>query len=687
MADTAEPLLLRFDAFELEEREGRLLRDGVPLPLPPKAFGVLCALLRHPGHLLRKDELLDAVWGHQYVSESVLKTVVRDLRSALGDDARQPRFIETASRRGYRFIAPVRPAGVQAGLALPPPAAALAQPHASTLVGREAALARLGQAWQAALSGRRQLLWVAGEAGIGKTTLLDHFAAGLQGAVVARGQCVEQHGAGEPYLPVLEALAVLCREGPAVVAALRSVAPTWLLQLPWLSDEAERAALRTQLAGAGQERMLREMGELLDRLSAVQPLLLVTEDLHWSDLATLRLLDHLARRRTPARLLWLASFRPLDAGAEGHPLKSLRDELRLHGLADELPLAPFSAQEVEDYLRSRLGDAAAPDPGPLSRALHARTEGLPLFVANVVDDVVARSAAAAGGDFGAAVPALLPDNLPVPQSLAGVIGRQAERLAADDRQLLEAASVCGVAFQLETLADLLGCAVEAAAERCDALARRHQWLAGLSVARRHDGALSGSALFRHALYRQVFYERIGAVARLQLHQRVAQSLERQAARGDAIAAAELAHHHEQGGETAAALRCYALAADNALRHFAPADALSLTTQALALLPRCEDTVERHELELALLAPRGMASSQLSGVTAPATRAVFERVDALCELQPRRVPGALSLALGWSLFVAGDYGPALASARRRLAQAEAQDDAAQPPEPAGLGKCG
>jgi DNA-binding winged helix-turn-helix (wHTH) protein len=103
MADP-EPLRLRFDAFELDEANARLTRDGQPIALPPKAFGVLCALARRPGQLVTKDALLDAVWGHQHVSESVLKTTISALRVALADDAKQPRIIETAARRGYRFI-------------------------------------------------------------------------------------------------------------------------------------------------------------------------------------------------------------------------------------------------------------------------------------------------------------------------------------------------------------------------------------------------------------------------------------------------------------------------------------------------------------------------------------------------------------------------------------------------------
>ena len=96
---------LRFDRFELDESEARLTRAGEPVTLAPRPFGVLCALARNPGHLVTKNALLDLVWGHRFVSESALKMAISVLRAALDDDPKQPRYIETVSRRGYRFIA------------------------------------------------------------------------------------------------------------------------------------------------------------------------------------------------------------------------------------------------------------------------------------------------------------------------------------------------------------------------------------------------------------------------------------------------------------------------------------------------------------------------------------------------------------------------------------------------------
>jgi DNA-binding winged helix-turn-helix (wHTH) protein len=96
---------VHFDRFELDEADARLTCGGEPVALAPKPFAVLCALARQPGSLLTTNALLDEVWGHQFVTDSVLRTAISELRTALNDDARKPRFIETVSRRGYRFIA------------------------------------------------------------------------------------------------------------------------------------------------------------------------------------------------------------------------------------------------------------------------------------------------------------------------------------------------------------------------------------------------------------------------------------------------------------------------------------------------------------------------------------------------------------------------------------------------------
>src|SRR5512134_3456867 len=175
----SEPVRVHFNDFELDEANASLLRRGRPVALAPTPFTLLCALARRPGTLLTKHALLDKVWGHQFVSDSVLKTAISDLRTVLGDDPRSPRFIETVARRGYRFIAPVTT--VAAASPYTAEAAVIGSPQASSFVGRDAELKRLHRAWDLACGGKRSVVWVVGEPGIGKTALIEHFMASLGG--------------------------------------------------------------------------------------------------------------------------------------------------------------------------------------------------------------------------------------------------------------------------------------------------------------------------------------------------------------------------------------------------------------------------------------------------------------------------------------------------------------------------
>jgi len=204
---------------------------------------------------------------------------------------------------------------------------------------------------------------VTGEAGIGKTAVVEAFVAQVRldpSVGLAYGQCVEHYGAGEAYLPVLEALGQLCHapEGGRLVARLRQQAPTWLVQLPWLLTETDRRQWRYELQGATRERMLREFAEMVETLTAEIPLVLVLEDLHWSDYATLDLLALLARRQMPARLLVLGTYRPVEAIVQGHPLRTLAQELRQYGHSTEVPLALLNPATVAMYLAERFSPMA-----------------------------------------------------------------------------------------------------------------------------------------------------------------------------------------------------------------------------------------------------------------------------------------------------------------------------------------
>jgi DNA-binding winged helix-turn-helix (wHTH) protein len=375
---------LRFGPFRFDPVDKRVWRGSDTVHLTPKSFDVLHGLVLHAGRLVTKRELLEDVWSGVHVGDGVLKVCIREIRRALGDAAQAPRFVETIHGRGYRFIAPLeREPAPRVGLWRRSPA----------FVGRTAELERLRAALVRARQGDRQIVFVTGEPGIGKTSLVDAFldeASADRAVIIAKGHCLEQAVAGEAYLPVLEALGRLCRApgGEQVVPILRKYAPTWLVQMPFLVTPADRGNLTREMRGTTRDRMLREITEALETLTAEAPLVLVLEDLHWSDHATGDLIGWLARGRGPGQLLLVGTYRPADGHARQHPLRMVVAGPRAEGVCEVLALDLLSETAVVDFLEARFPRHRFPR--TLARLIHGRTEGHPLFMAAAVDFLVSR---------------------------------------------------------------------------------------------------------------------------------------------------------------------------------------------------------------------------------------------------------------------------------------------------------
>ncbi len=571
---------LLFGPFRLDPEDQCLRRGARAIPLAPKAFSVLHLLASSPGRLVTKEELLGTVWADTHVTEAVLKTCVLDIRRALGDDSRAPRFVETAHRRGYRFVGQVR--------AAPRADGAPAAGGGATLVGREGVLEHLARLYAGAREGHRQVVFLSGEVGIGKTAVVEAFLAGVAAdpeVWTARGQCLEQYGAGEGYLPVLEALGRLCRAPGRedLVALLGSHAPTWLAQMPWLVGAARRESLRRDTLGATRDRMLRELAEVLETLTAERTLVLVLEDLQWSDPSTLDLLAVLARRREAARLVVLGTYRPVEVIVAAHPLRSVHQELRLHGLCTDVPLELLDRAAVERYLALRFPGHAFP--AALADALERRTEGNPLFLVTVADVLVGQGdVAERDGSWQLTVP-LAEIERHVPDSLRRMIEQQVDRLDADDRRVLEAAAVAGIEFSAAAVAAALEADLLVVEDRCQTLARRGQFLAAAPTRELPDGTPLARYEFVHGLHQHVLHDGVPPARRARLHLAVGSWLEGASGARAADVAAELAVHFEHGRDDRRAIRHLRRAADTDLQRHANREALAHLERALRLVDR------------------------------------------------------------------------------------------------------
>jgi DNA-binding winged helix-turn-helix (wHTH) protein/predicted ATPase len=665
-------------AIRIEAENECAWRGEQRLQLMPRAFAVLRHLVDHAGRLITKEELLTQVWRDAIVSDAALTTCIRDLRRALGDSSDTPRYIETVHRRGFRFIGPI------AG-STPPPSArgdvdvergsSAATP---TLVGRDAELARLHELLGKAMDRQRQLVFVTGEPGIGKTALVEAFLARIgptEARRIGRGQCVEQYGAGEAYLPVLEALGRLGRDprGDQLVHVLKQHAPTWLAQLPALLTDEDLEGVERRAQGATRERMLRELVEGLDFLTVDSPLVLVLEDLHWSDSATIDLLAMLARRREASRLLIIGTYRSADVAVTEHPLKATKHELELHGQCEEIPLEFLSVSAVADYLSRRF--AQQEWPSELAPALHRRTDGNPLFLVNTIDDLIVRGQLhEVDGQWALSV--LVKDLArDAPETLWQMVEQQIERLTPDEQAMLAAASVAGAEF---SAAVAMSDSIDAreGERRCAALARRGEFLRTTGVAEWPDGTVAGRYAFIHSLYQRVLYARIPFGHRVGLHLRTGERLEQGYGQRAGEIAGELAMHFAEGRDFARAARYHHQAGEIALRQHGYREAADHLTRALDLLKSLPDAQERARQELVLYVMLGSALTALKGHAGREVEQAYARARDLCEQvddTARLFP--VLLALGWFYLIRGSQDAARDVGRRLLGMAETTRDPA------------
>ncbi len=665
-----------FASFRLDPANQQLWHGESLVGLRPKLFAVLRHLVEHAGRLVTREELRAAGWPRAVVSESVLRGTIRELRDVLGDDAAAARFIETFPHRGYRFVAPVTATRPSRADRLGERQAALDDPlrrDEAILIGRAGELAQLQERLARAARGARQLVFVTGEPGIGKTALVDSFlAAAAESAAVwtARGQCVEHYGSGEPYLPVLEALGQLCRQpdGEQVVALLSRHAPTWLAQMPGLMGDAELEAVQRRVQGATHERMLRELAEAVEALTAEQTLVLLLEDLHWSDYSTLDVVSLLAQRRTAARLLLLGTYRPADVIVSGHPLKGLKQELRVRGHCEELPLPLLTDREVDQYLAARFPRRHLP--ADLGRAIHRSTDGNPLFIVNVVDYWLSQDVLVEAAGRWQLAGRLEDVAARVPDTLRQMIEKQVGRLGPEECRLLEVASVAGVEFSTAAVAAALDENGERVEELCEGLARRDQFLRARGTEVLAGGIVAGRYGFLHALYQHVLYERVAPVRRVRLHRRIAEWAE--SAYGGRVGdiAAELAVHFERGHDRERALQYLTHAGENALRRSAHPEAIGLLNRGLDLLTGLPETPERTAQELVLQTRLGATLGVAKGYAAPEAERAYRRAFELCQQMGEALPLFPVLAGLWGfrflraeLHTAGE----LAAQLHRLAQ--------------------
>jgi DNA-binding winged helix-turn-helix (wHTH) protein len=623
--------------FRLDPSSGILWRGSEALPLRAKTAAILCYFIDHPRTVVSRDELREAVWGKKHGNENGPRQCIRELRAAFDDDIETPRFIETVGQRGYRFIGDIDLIETD-GSADPVQNAPAPATERSSCVGRSYEIDELSASLSLAQRGGRPICFISGEAGAGKTTLVDRFAAvvgGQKDLWVARGQCTPNYGSREPYGPLLD-MAVDLTGGPsgqAFTQLIKKFAPAWLSQLPAIFGEKEASQKRAELIGTGPERMLRELIEILERLSQKTPGLILLEDLHWCDAATLGWIWSWALRRAPARLMIVGTYRPDDVDSESHPLQKVLHELqRLSGFR-KLELSGLDSGAVDEYLTERF--AFHNFPPQLGAVLYRRTEGHPLFLTATIEDWFARGEVERSEGRWTLRRELADLTETIPASVRALIEHQASRLTDEEHEVLVAASVAGQTFSPATISRRAE-DIEATECRCEDIARRRLFIRRTGSTEFSNGATAGTYAFQHVLYQQGLYERVPLATRERLHRQIGLRLEDIHGPRAREIAASLADHFERANDPAKAAIYRRQAGETALQRRDAGEAIDQFRRSLQHLSRCPEGATRDQQELLAQMDLGLGLIVKGNLAVPEIGSVFGRAGELASSLSDRV---------------------------------------------------
>ncbi|MFT4113961.1 AAA family ATPase [Silvibacterium sp.] len=519
--------------------------------LTPKAFQLLHYLAMHPRKLISQGQITQHLWPNIFVNPNNLKKYILEARKALGDDARQSRYIETIPRRGYRLLATVHALNTGAREAK----LNRAPNRTRAFVGREQEMEFLRHLYGRARDGERQLVFLTGPAGIGKSAVAAAFLEWLkQNSPEARlctVNCFRSLHAEETVKPLVSMLEDLCEHDPsgATAQCIEEYAPTWIHELsPYLTRRPSSPAPPERAATVSH--IVSEVVRAMDHLSANQPMVLVLDDLQWSDYSTFNFLNAMARRVAPAKLLILALFRPTRPDASDAPIRVLKHDLICHDLCQHISLQPLSRDEVKSYL-SAAADSSALSEAAIDR-FHMLSGGTPFVMRALSDEQDMLTAFPQGADAGAGHPgeALLC----LPRKVEQFLEVELATLSPADLSILEACSIVREPFGAMEIGAALGQEATAVQDTLARFARAGEIL-------RRSRTKSSSCEFQLEFYREGIYARIPPERREQMHRRLAVWLEEHSALLDPEIGERVAHHFEEAKEWKRAVPYVLLSSD------------------------------------------------------------------------------------------------------------------------------
>lgn len=592
-----------FGEFQLTMPSGPLSRYGREVALRRKSLAVLCSLCRRAGETVTKQDLLSEVWEDRVVCEGSLAVCIHEIRKTIEENPQKPALVRTVHHMGYRFEIPSQIS---------------AAPGGEFFVGRRDALSTLRDKFETAMAGRRQLVVIKGFSGMGKTALIDAFRDRIEPDTeieILAGQCTSQGRSGDAYLPYLDGIrtALSSNAAAAIVDPLRRYAPSWLAQFRSLLDEASTGNQPRIGAGTEAYQIQREYLNFIEALSRDRPVLLVLEDMHWSDQSSIELLELLARATVPSRLLILVTCRQ---GEGADSLATLLGELTVHRSCTEITLRALTAADVSRHLSARL-DVSSGD--RLGGLIYDRTEGHPLFMSLLADHILGPADAAM-------------DAQELPPDLAAFVDLRVGQLDELSRRILEAASVSGMTSSVGALASALNMDVEDVEEACENLFRQSEFVEVRSHSGRHGSSRGHMLGFRHVLFSEIIYNRLGKANRRRMHRAVGEYMERTYSDFSGAISPTLAYHFELAGDVAKAIRFLEISARHNSRLHAYSEAEKMLRRALALVQGMVVSDDHASVETRLLLALGPVLIARYGYGSSEVSEVFCRARDLCRAE-------------------------------------------------------
>jgi class 3 adenylate cyclase/DNA polymerase III delta prime subunit len=516
--------------------------------------------------------------------------------------------------------------------------------------GRGSELATLEEARKQTLSEKRlKVVLLGGEPGVGKSSLAAQVARRLreEGETVLFGECVE--GTNAPYLPWMSALAHLVRHTDTDVWSSLTPVHSWALRrlLPAESSRLPTGETVDTDPETEQFLLMESVVQALEIACSISPVMIVLDDLHWADSATLTLLRHLVGCSAEISCLVVGTYRHSDLSRD-HPLTSLLADLHREPSVRRVDVGGLGDDEIIELIENAAGYELDEEGVALAHALRRETDGNPFFVAELLRHLV-ESGAIAIDQAGRFEMAGELDELGLPQSVRDVVARRVARLGDEPHKVLSTASVLGREFELDILSRVADVDVDRLLDLMDEAS-------AAALVSESESSLAGRYRFTHALVQHALYGELSTARRQRIHLRAAEVLEPlpSTSGSEAARVADLARHWQAATRPADAVKAIEysrLAGEAAMDAFSPADAARWYAQALELAEREATTDLRQRFELMLaLARAQLATDQVVGhSTLKAAGELAERIGDL-ELLSR---WANSRLLGWRASESAD----------------------------------